>query len=249
VLPSSSCSPSEPTQNHQSCCWALRAGRLLLGFSSVHGATADRAARGVMTRRPVHVLLCLAAVAAASDDDGWFLTATQVTVSPPPDSCKTAWTSVGACNPIQAAVNAATSDLVVTINAGTYYNQGYNFGSVATSLDNPTLVNIRNKHHIRLQAAPGVRPKLLFDGAAGISLTTVHHISVRGLEIEGPSGQISGCNASMDRLRRTSRTLTGARTGVCSRGECSACNQTQCAIDAYHHLRSRSMSWSEVWID
>lgn len=172
------------------------------------------------------VLFRLIAVSADElDQADWFTSAdtVTVTVSPPPESCRSTWADVATCNPIQAAINAASSEvpLVVLINGGTYYNQ--DFGQPGQR-NNPALVQINNRHHVRLQpVSSDVRPKLMFDGSGGISLKTVSYISIRGLEIEGPAALITGCDASLDRLRRTSRTVAGERTGACSRNECSAC--------------------------
>eukprot|EP01046_Picozoa_sp_COSAG06_P007824 COSAG06_NODE_389_length_16410_cov_39.606952_5_plen_511_part_00 len=170
------------------------------------------------------------------EDDTWFESSdtVTVTVSPPPDSCHSTWVNVATCNPIQDAINSASADgpLVVLINAGTYYNQNY---GQAGQQNNPVLVQINNRHHIRLQSAsPDVRPKLLFDGSGGISLKTVSYISVRGLEIEGPAASITGCEASLDRLRRTSRSVTGEHSGVCGRDDCSACTaEADCETTSY----------------
>ena len=41
------------------------------------------------------------------------------------------------------------------------------------------------------------------DGKGGVKVQSAHHIGIRGLEIEGPSASITGCEATLDRVRRS----------------------------------------------
>ena len=75
---------------------------------------------------------------------------TTVDVSPPPESCRTTWTSDSVCNPLEAAVNAASGVTVINLASGSYFNEGFN----SSKLDNPVVVTIKDKDDITIQAAP-----------------------------------------------------------------------------------------------
>ena len=72
-------------------------------------------------------------------------------------------------------------------------------------------------------------PKIEFEGSGGISIKNAHRIIIKGIEIEGPANRITGREASLNRLRQTSKTVTGASSGVCSKDDCHSCHdQTTC---------------------
>lgn len=170
--------------------------------------------------------------------DGMLTGLRTVVVHPPPASCTSPTTQRGSssaddsvCNPIQTAVDSAPSHLRVVISAGTYTNRGYASGKK----DNPTLVKVVNKQFLELVAAPGgAMPKLLFDGDGAIKIIGSSHVRVSGLEIQGPAARISGADASRNRLRMTSRSAGGGRTGLCGPMECSSCLQRgRCTATSY----------------
>jgi len=154
---------------------------------------------------------------------------TTVTVHPPPSSCRDTWTSNNVCNPLQAAVNTADDYTKLVVQAGEYYNKDFMDTSNRTSLfSNPWLLQIQSKRHLAIEGAVDSIPLLRFDGAGGISIKDSEHLSIQGLEIQGPSDRISGSEASAERVRQTSRAPDGSTTGQCSRSECSSCDESQC---------------------
>lgn len=169
-------------------------------------------------------ILALASVVQAS-------TYTDIEVSPPPASCLTSWSSNEVCNPIQTALDSGTSYLRLNLREGTYFNKNWKGTTPSTALANGNIVDLRNKHHIIIQAVPGAtqRPKITFDGSGFLSVRNTQYLEVRGLEIEGPAGRITGEEASLNRQRRTGRSTTGTMSGVCSTEECPSCSESQCS--------------------
>ena len=191
-------------------------------------------------------ILLLASVVKAS-------TYTDIAVSPPPSSCLTSWNAQGdsVCNPVQAALDSGTSYLRLNIASGTYFNKNWKGTTPSTALANGVLADLRDKHHIIIQAAPGAttRPKITFDGSGFLSVRNTQYLEVRGLDIEGPAGRITGEEASLNRRRRTGRDMTTGRlSGVCSTDECPSCSQSVCSSTQHcqwktDHCEGKSLNY------
>ena len=122
-------------------------------------------------------------------------------------------------------MDAAASHRIIQLTSGTYFNKGFNTGDARPppALNNGVIVNINGKTNMTLEAAPGASPKLTFDGKGAIEIRASSHVTVRGLDIEGPANRISGREASLNRQRMTSKDATGGTSGTCKREECHSC--------------------------
>ena len=91
---------------------------------------------------------------------------------------------------LQKAVNDAEEKTIIKIAAGQYCNEGwFNHGAKAPAdRTHGTLVKISKKKNLKLVAADSNdAPLLSFDGWGGITVVNSEGITIRGLEIEGPS--------------------------------------------------------------
>ena len=162
---------------------------------------------------------------------------TTVTISPPPPTCASSWSSDAVCNPLQSAVHAAAEYTEIHLREGTYFNEGWSGVASPMNLDNGALCTLQGKSHLTIRTAPGAsaRAKLAFDGAAAISIKDSHYVSIVGLEIEGAAARITGLEASENRRRLAGKDIpSGNITGVCGTNECGSCqDETACVAAQY----------------
>lgn len=179
-----------------------------------------------------HVLILLLLLGCAS----WWSCAAQsyttIQISPPPASCVSTWTSDTDCNPLKTALATADSYLRIQLAEGEYFNKGWSGTVPPASFGNTHVAKLQGVDHIIIEAVPAVtsRPRILFDGAGAFYIKESSYITIRGLDIEGPNDRITGHEASLERQRRTGRSLPwGTTTGVCSNDECHSCTtQSSC---------------------
>ena len=95
---------------------------------------------------------------------------------------------------MRRAAALATSSTAIYVANGVYRNWGFGGGGVGA------VARFADVDHILLSNLPGHSPQIEFDGAAGISCSTVSHFSIRGFTITGPSASITYADAYADRL-------------------------------------------------
>lgn len=120
----------------------------------------------------------------------------------PPDAscCTTGWDKDVCSNTLQDAIDDADDWTILQLEPGIYCNEKWTPKHKSYwDLTHKQIVKINEREKLMIRGGAdncASKPKLLFDGSGGIDIKDSKHIYLENFEIEGPSLQITGEEAT-----------------------------------------------------